>query len=112
MYMKRFEGKTALVTGSAKGIGRAIAIRLAQEGASVVVNSRHNDENVAETMRLVQAEGAQAFFVEADIAAVDAVKGLIFQAIQTAGTLDILVNNAGIEIHAPYLEVTEEQYDQ
>nr|MCU0470263.1 SDR family NAD(P)-dependent oxidoreductase [Arcicella sp.] len=109
--MGRFSGKVALVTGSGRGIGRAIAVRLAQEGANVVINDLNNDENAAESVKQVEATGAKAHFIQADISKVDAVTAMVSEAVATFGSLDILVNNAGIEINAPFWEVTEKQYD-
>jgi len=109
--MNRFAGKVALVTGSARGIGRAIAVRLASEGANVVINDLREDEQSAETMKQVLATGSKALFVQADISQVASMPGLIERCISEFGQLDILVNNAGVEIHAPFLEVTEKQYN-
>jgi glucose 1-dehydrogenase len=109
--MGRFSGKTVLVTGSGRGIGRAIAVKFAQDGADVVVNDLRDDDNAAETVKQVEATGAKAFFLAADISKVENVQVLISDAVKAAGQLDILVNNAGVEIHAPFQEVTEQQYD-
>jgi len=109
--MNRFAGKVALVTGSGRGIGRAIALRLANEGANVIVNDLRDDENAAESVRLINASGSKGFFVQADISKVETLKNVIDQCISQFGQLDILVNNAGVEVHAPFLEVTEKQYD-
>ena len=109
--MNRFTGKVALVTGSGRGIGRAIAVRLAQDGANVVINDLRNDDNALETIRQVEATGAKAHFIQADISSVEAVGAMVKEAVETFGSLDILVNNAGVEINAPFWEVTEKQYD-
>ncbi|MBC7388071.1 MAG: glucose 1-dehydrogenase [Opitutaceae bacterium] len=109
--MNRFTGKVALVTGSGRGIGRAIAIRLANEGANVIVNDLIDDENAAETVKLINATGSKGFFIQADISKVETLKHVIDQSVTQFGSLDILVNNAGVEVHAPFLEVTEKQYD-
>ncbi|MBS1655255.1 MAG: glucose 1-dehydrogenase [Bacteroidetes bacterium] len=109
--MGRFSGKTVLVTGSGRGIGSAIAVKFAQDGANVVVNDLHDDDNAAETMKEVEAEGVKAWFFASDISKVGNVQALIRDAVLAAGQLDILVNNAGVEIHAPFQEVTEQQYD-
>jgi glucose 1-dehydrogenase len=109
--MERFSGKVALITGSTKGIGRAIAVRFAQEGASVVINGRKNDESVTETLRQIAETGAKAHFIQADIATVESVQAIFKETIDTFGQLDILVNNAGVEINAPFWEVTEKDYD-
>jgi glucose 1-dehydrogenase len=109
--MGKFSNKTVLITGSGRGIGRAIAIKFGQEGANVVVNDLHDDENAAETIKQVQATGAKAVFLQADISKVANVQTLLQQSVAAFGSLDILINNAGVEIHAPFWEVTEQQYD-
>jgi glucose 1-dehydrogenase len=109
--MKRFAGKVALVSGGGRGIGRAICVRFAEEGANVVFNGRKNDENVTETIRQVEAAGGKAHFIQSDISAVSAVYAMVDETIKIFGQLDILVNNAGVEINAPFWEVTEQDYD-
>ena len=102
----KLEGKVALVTGSSQGIGQAIAIRLAEEGAKVVVNYRSNSESIGETLEKVQGYGVQA-----DLGIVDDVRRLISESIEHYGQLDILVNNAGIEKRGSFLDITEADYD-
>jgi glucose 1-dehydrogenase len=109
--MGKFTGRSVLITGSGRGIGRAIAVKFGQEGANVVVNDLNDDDNAAETIRQVQATGAKAVFIQADISKVQNVQALMSSAVQAFGQLDILINNAGVEIHAPFWEVTEQQYD-
>ncbi len=109
--MGKFSGKTVLVTGSGRGIGRAIALKFAQEGAGVIINDLHNDDNAKDTIQQVQAAGAKAIFIEADISKPENTAQMVQQAIAEMGQLDILINNAGIEIRAPFWEVTEQQYD-
>ncbi|MEP7142820.1 MAG: glucose 1-dehydrogenase [Ferruginibacter sp.] len=109
--MGKFSNKTVLVTGSGRGIGRAIAVKFGREGASVIVNDLHDDDNSKESIQQVQATGAKAIFLQADISKVENVQALVTQSINAFGTLDILINNAGVEIHAPFWEVTEQQYD-
>jgi glucose 1-dehydrogenase len=109
--MGKFSNKTVLITGSGRGIGRAIAVKFAQEGANVVVNDLYDDENAKETIRQVMATGAKTVFLQADISVVANVQLLITRAVDAFGSLDILINNAGVEIHAPFWEVTEKQYD-
>jgi glucose 1-dehydrogenase len=108
---KRFEGKTAVVTGSGRGIGESIAVRLASEGANIVVNDLKYNEDAEKTMQAIKDVGAQAHFVAADVSNVEQVQGVIAEGIDTFGHLDILVNNAGITRKAPFWEVTEDQYD-
>lgn len=109
--MERFKGKVVLVTGGGRGIGRAICVRFAQEGANVVFTGRKNDENVAETIRQVEETGGKAHFIQSDISQVPAVFAMVKEALYTFGQIDILVNNAGIEINAPFWEVEEKDYD-
>ncbi len=107
----KLEGKIALVTGSSQGIGQAIALRLAQEGADIVIDYRSNSEGAEETLAKVEAIGRKGFSVKADLGVVSDIRQLIAQGIQHFGKLDILVNNAGIEKNASFWEVTEEDYD-
>lgn len=107
----RLKGKVAMVTGSGQGIGRAIALRLAQEGASIVVEDRVDNDKAEETLAMVRKAGALGSVVAGDIsdAAVD--KQVVAEAVKQMGQLDILVNNAGVERRADFWDVTEEDYD-
>jgi glucose 1-dehydrogenase len=125
----KLEGKVALVTGSSQGIGQSIVLRLAELGADVVINYRSHPEGAEETLAKVQAAGkrcyiaqcpdspdkqqaiAQGHTIQADLGSVTEVRQLIAESIAHFGKLDILVNNAGIEKHAPFWEVTEDDYD-
>lgn len=94
--MKQLEGKVAVVTGGARDLGRAVCIKLAQEGAKVVVNYNSNKENADETLRLIAEVGGTAMAVKADVTKASEVKYLIDQTIQAYGnSIDILVNVAG-----------------
>lgn len=93
--MQDFNGKTALVTGSGSGLGRAAAVLFAQRGANVVV-SDVNEAGGAETVRLIEAAGGKAAFFRCDVASETEVNGLIHFAVDTFGRLDCAVNNAGI----------------
>ena len=108
----RLKGKNALVTGSSRGIGRGIAVRFAQEGANVAINYVGGKEAAEETRQAVEAHGAKAVILPADISSATAVKELVEAAAAALGSLDILVNNAGIEKHAPFWDVTEADYDR
>jgi glucose 1-dehydrogenase len=108
----KLEGKTALVTGSSQGIGRSIAIRLAQEGADVVINYNSNPDKAAEVLALVEATGRKGFVIQANTGTVSDVRRLVAESVAHFGKLDILVNNAGVEKNAPFWEVTEEDYDR
>ncbi len=89
-------GKTALVTGGARGIGRAIAIRLATQGADVAFSYRGNAEAAAETAASVEALGRKALAIQADVKEPEAAEAVVKQTLDAFGKVDILVNNAGI----------------
>lgn len=107
----RLDGKVALVTGSSQGIGLGIAIRLAKEGADVVINYRSHPEGAKEALAQVEATGRKGHMIQADLGQVTEVRRLVAESIAHFGKLDILVNNAGIEKHADFWDVTEEEYD-
>lgn len=107
----KLEGKVVLVTGSSQGIGQAIAVRLAQEGADIVIDYRSHPEGAQETRAKVETMGRSGLIVKADLGVVSEVRQLIESSIQHFGKLDILVNNAGIEKNASFQEVTEADYD-
>jgi glucose 1-dehydrogenase len=108
----KLAGKVALVTGSSGGIGQAIAIRLAEAGADIVIDYRSHLDGAAETKSQVEATGRKGHIVRADLGKVEDVRQLIAEAIHTFGKLDILVNNAGIEQKANFWDVTEADYDR
>src|ERR1700694_201270 len=95
--MNRFEGKVALVTGSSQGIGAACAIRLASEGANIIINSRVPDDRGQAVVDQVNAMGRRAVFVAADVSNTQNVVNLVQESVKAFGQLDILVNNAGVE---------------
>jgi glucose 1-dehydrogenase len=93
----RLKGKVAIVTGAATGIGQAIAIAFAREGASVTVDYIGSESSTAQTMKAIQDAGGKAIPIAADISAPADVNRLISKTVEAFGRLDILVNNAGIE---------------
>ena len=107
----RLAGKVAIVTGSSSGIGQAIAVRLATEGASVVIDYRSHPEGANDTLKQVQTAGSNGITVQADVSKVADTQNLVAQAWQQLGLCDILVNNAGIEKGADFCDVTEADYD-
>jgi glucose 1-dehydrogenase len=109
--MSRLEGKVALVTGSSQGIGQGVAIRLAQEGASVIINYHSNPQGAADTLQQVEAAGSQGLIVQADLGQLPEIDSLIQQGVAKFGRIDILVNNAGLEKNAPFWEVLEADFD-
>ncbi len=105
------DGKAALVTGASRGIGRAIAVRLAEEGAKVAINYAGNDAAAAETKALVEAAGSEAILLKADVADKEACAKLIEDTAAEFGSIDILVNNAGITRDALLLRMKDEDFD-
>ena len=103
-------GKVALITGSGRGIGKAIALRFAKEGADIVINDINAPEAEA-AVKKINALGVKAIAVQADVSKKQEVDRLVNTAIETFKKVDILVNNAGINRHAPLLEMTEEDWD-
>jgi NAD(P)-dependent dehydrogenase (short-subunit alcohol dehydrogenase family) len=99
---ERLLGRKVLVTGSSKGIGRGIAIRLAQEGADVVINYNSDPLGAEEALAEVHALGRRGAIIRANLGAVAEVRDLVAQSAEALGGLDVLVNNAGIEKHAPF----------
>jgi 3-oxoacyl-[acyl-carrier protein] reductase len=105
-------GKVALVTGAVRGIGRAIALRLAQDGAAVVVNYAGSAQQAQEAVGLIEQGGGRAAAVQADVSKVGDVKRLFGACFDKFGRLDILVNNAGVMFIKPVVEVGEEEFDR
>jgi 3-oxoacyl-[acyl-carrier protein] reductase len=108
----RLEGKVALVTGSSRGVGRAIALAYAREGASVVVNYTSNQTAGEEVISAIREMGGKAILVKADVAKAADAEALVQKGIEEFGDLDILVNNAGFSRPAMLLKMTEDQWDQ
>ncbi len=100
------------MTGSGRGIGRAIAVRLAAEGADIVINYGHKADEAEETRAAVEAEGRQALVVKANLASIAESQHLVQEGVRHFGKLDLLVNNAGTEIRAPFTDVSEADYDK
>jgi NAD(P)-dependent dehydrogenase (short-subunit alcohol dehydrogenase family) len=107
------EGKAGLVTGAAGGIGRAVAIELAREGAAGVVVSDLEEarDGGEETVRLVKEQGADARFTVCDVRRTRDCSALVELVVETYGRLDMAVNNAGVAVHKHLTDVTEEEYD-
>lgn len=108
----RLENKVAIVTGSSLGIGRAIALAFAKEGASVVVNYRSHPEEAEEVVGQIKDSGGRAVSVRADVSEPDDMKGLVGGAAREFGRLDVMVNNAGMERKMPFLETPLEVWEQ
>lgn len=107
-----FAGKTAIVTGSSRGVGRATAIRLAEGGANIVVNYHSNAAEAEETVELCKSKGVEGFAVKADTSDYLQAQNLASQAIEKFGGIDLLVINAGIWEGAPIDEMSEELWNK
>ncbi|MCA1668202.1 MAG: SDR family oxidoreductase [Thermomicrobia bacterium] len=108
----RLANKVAIVTGSDSGIGRAIAIRFAREGAAVTINYHRNEQNAQAVRQQIEKEGGKATIIQGDVATAADVQKMIEGTVQAFGSLDILVNNAGIEFpHPSFLDVAEKEWD-
>jgi 3-oxoacyl-[acyl-carrier protein] reductase len=110
--MGKLDGKVALVTGSGRNIGRATALKLAGEGAHVVVNARSNQAEADAVVREAQSLGVKAIAVTADVAKRDQVEAMAARALSEFGRVDILINNAAIRPHKPFTLLTVEDWEE
>lgn len=108
----RLGGKVAIVTGAAKGIGRAIAVGYAREGAAVVLADKLCADQAHGALEEIRAAGGRATAVQADVSKLEDHERLMYTAVREFGRLDILVNNAGIELHEPVLDATPATWEQ
>ncbi|MBA2882511.1 3-oxoacyl-[acyl-carrier protein] reductase [Desulfosalsimonas propionicica] len=105
------KNKTAIVTGASRGIGRAIALKLGQSGASVVVNYANNAKAADEVVSQIIENGGQAFSLQADMQKISEIKALFDASERHFGSIDILVNNAGIALFKKIADITEKEFD-
>jgi 3-oxoacyl-[acyl-carrier protein] reductase len=112
MSDKRLDGKVAIVTGSSRGIGKAIAERYAAEGARVVVNWVGREREAQAVVDNIERAGGEAFSMRADVSSSADVKELVRATVDRYGRIDILVNNAGVMYPKSVLETTEEEWDR
>ena len=105
-------GKTAVVTGAGRGIGRAIAIKLGTLGANVVVNYRSSEKEAQEVAQEIEKAGGKAALVQGDVSDFEEAEKVIKAAVENFGSLDILVNNAGITKDGLLLRMKEEDFDK
>lgn len=108
----RLKDKIALVTGSSRGVGRAVALAFANEGANVTINYTSNEKAANEVVDDIRAMGRKAISVKADVARKSDVEKLVAATVETFGRLDILVNNAGFTRPAMMIKMREEEWDQ
>lgn len=110
--MNNLTNKIALVTGASRGIGAAIAKRLAREGATVIINYTQSVERAEAVMQAIETEGGKAVTLQADLSVVLEIRRLFEEIIKRFGHLDILVNNAGIALMAPLRDVSEADFER
>ncbi|ORX78946.1 short-chain dehydrogenase/reductase SDR [Basidiobolus meristosporus CBS 931.73] len=110
--MSKLEGKVALVTGASRGIGKTIALRLARDGAKVVVNYVNSSKAAEDVVAEIKSNGGDAIALQGDIQNVSEIRALIAESFKHFGKVDILVNNAGIVHYKLLEEHTEETYEQ
>ena len=108
----RLEGKVAIVTGSSRSIGRAIALGYAREGAKLVINYLSDEDAANSAVAEIEAIGSEAIAVRADTSSSADVSGLMSSTVDRFGRIDILVNNAAILIRTPILEIEESEWDR
>lgn len=108
----RLTDRVAIVTGAARGIGRAIALGMAREGAAIVVNDVRPDDSAADVARTIRASGGRAVAVRADVRDLEEHDRLVSAAVEEFGRLDTLVNNAGVEFREPFLRTTPETWER
>ncbi|MGH7113638.1 MAG: SDR family NAD(P)-dependent oxidoreductase [Stellaceae bacterium] len=109
--MGKLDGKVALVTGSGRNIGRATVLKLAGEGAHVVVNARSNQEEADAVAREARERGVKALAILADIAKKDQIDAMVARALAEFGQIDILINNAAIRPHKPFTEFSVQDWE-
>jgi 3-oxoacyl-[acyl-carrier protein] reductase len=112
MKMSRLNKKVALVTGGSRGIGAAIAKRLAADGASVAITYAKDAGAASAVVKAIERDGGRAIAIQADAANVEAVKGAVEKVFASFGRLDVLVNNAGTAIPKTFEETTQEEMDR
>jgi len=108
----KLKNKVALITGSSRGIGKAIAILFAKEGANIVVNYFDSVVEAEKVVTEIESLGVKAIKIQADVSKEEQVKNMVSQAIKAFGQIDILINNAGIVFDIPFFERTVEQWER
>lgn len=111
MTEKPLAGKVALVTGAGRGIGRIIALRLAEDGAAIVAHYAHSKAGAEQTVAEIEAKGGMAIAYQADIAKRAQVRAMFAEIDQNPGRIDIVVNNSGVSSSSPLGDVTDEDID-
>lgn len=110
--MEDLKGKTAVVTGAGRGIGKAIALKLAELGANIVINYRSSSKEAEELIKELEDKGSKAVAVQGDVSVFAEAENIMKKAVEAFGSLDILVNNAGITKDGLILRMKEEDFDK
>ena len=110
--MNALNNKVAIITGSSRGIGKAIATRLAKDGAAVVINYSHSADKAEAAVKEIEQGGGKAVAIQADVSKVSDLEGLFAQTVDKLGKVDILVNCAGVVVYKPIVDVTEDDFDK
>lgn len=108
----KLKNKVAIVTGASKGLGKAIALGLAKEGAKVVVNYNSSAKQAQKVVDEIQNSGGEAFKIQANTSLKNDVKNMVETIVKKWSTIDILVNNAGVMYNTPFLDISEEEWDK
>lgn len=110
--MTDFSGKTVLITGAGRGLGRDTALSFGADGANVCVNYAHSADEAAATVAVIESRGGKAIACQADISNAVQVNSMVEATLDAFGSIDILVNNAGLSIDSPFLDLQEEDWDR
>jgi len=108
---RRLENKVAIVTGSSRGIGKAIALEFAKQGAKLVITYNHEAGKAQDVIDIIQSDGGEAFFTQLEICDRHSVRNVYREALEKFGRIDILVNNAGFLEQKPFMTITDEDWD-
>ncbi|MGI6225113.1 MAG: SDR family NAD(P)-dependent oxidoreductase [Peptococcales bacterium] len=113
LKIERFlEGKTALITGASRGLGREYANVFSQAGADIIINYQNREEEAIKTKEIVEANGCKALIYKADVSDGSQVKNMVQEALATFGKIDILINNAGFSQPKFFMDVSEAEWDK
>lgn len=110
--MSEFKGKTILITGAGRSLGRATALTFGEQGANICVNYAHSSDGANQVVKEIEAMGGSAIAVKADISDSKQVQAMVEKTLDAFGTIDVLVNNAGLSIDGLFVEMTEADWDR